>query len=125
MDPTAGYTPPTGTDSAGIYHAHAYTYPDSAYGCGYDVDQKIYLSDYPGDGRRPAILPKMEDEGGGSPGDWAFAKLHTIPVYVIWKDGTVYKLDPGNTAAFYLNPFHWRAFGPGTRKCVWPRLYKP
>lgn len=123
LDPTAGYTPPAGTDSAGVYHAHAYTYPDSAFGCGVD-STGVPLAVVPGDGLKPAMLPKMEDEGGGSAGDWAFAKTHQIPVYVIWKDGSVYRLDPGYTGPHNLNPYHWRAFGPGARKCVWPRSYK-
>ena len=125
MNPSAGYVPPAGTDSAGAYHAHSYTWPDSAYGCGFDQDSLQYYSDYPGDGRRPAMLPKMEDEGGGSDADWSWARTHQMPLYVIWKDGTVYRLDPGYVGPHQSNPYHWRAFGPGTRKCAWPRTYNP
>ena len=117
---------PAGFDSAGGYHSHSYTWPDSAYGCGADLDSlKIYYSDYPGDGRMPAHPPKQEDEGGGSVADWDCAKYSGIPQYVFWKDGTVYRLDPQFVGPHNLNPNHWKAFGPGTRKCAWPRLYHP
>lgn len=128
--------PILGATVVGHYHIHVATPPDSLYGCLPSPDGKKY-SQYPGDGLRPYYAPASDTPsdnygfGGGSVNDWVLA-LYPAPghaEYVMWKDGTVYRLsrrvDPSS------NTDHWSAFGAArdatkpAGKCTWPKTFSP
>ena len=126
--------PILGAKVVAYYHTHPITPPDSVYGCRKDSDTGKEYAQYPGDGKDPYRIPKMDsaqynyDKGGASPGDWSATYLLNKDSYVIWKDGTVYKIGRNNLFPAD-NANYWSAFGAArdstkpAGKCTWPKKY--
>jgi hypothetical protein len=126
-----------GASVVGYYHVHPVTPPDSLYGCLPNSDTGEHYSQYPGDGLKPYYAPASDSAkenygtGGGSLSDWLHA-LSPSPghnEYIIYKDGTVYRLGPGQSIENNSN--YWSAFGAArdpskpAAKCTWPKKYSP
>jgi hypothetical protein len=130
--------PILGASVVGYYHTHSIIPPDSAYGCLPDKDTGEKYSQYPGDGLKPYYAPKEDsakynyEYGGGSMDDWLHSYLPPAhPEYVVWKDGTIYRIGPGTGTGMMNNPNYWSAFGAArdstkpAAKCTWPKKYTP
>jgi hypothetical protein len=130
--------PILGATVVGHYHVHVVTAPDSIYGCTPSSDGRK-TSQYPGDGLRPYYVQASDsieanyNDGGGSFSDWLLAIVPNPGrnEYVIWKDGTVYRLSRRVDPLSKSNPDHWSAFGAArdatkpAGKCTWPKKYIP
>jgi hypothetical protein len=136
-DPHAGGSLPgePGSHLVAVYHTHPADSADDVYGCGKDSNG-VATRSYPGG---PGVLPTMADPkqtGGGSgykkndtKGDWPFANSAGIPVFILQKNGTAWRLDPDFQGPKKNNPNHWSAFGNAydpnhpAGKCTWPKKY--
>lgn len=133
--PTAGAPPVTGAIPVAVYHTHPSEKNDPIYGCDKSTNG-VGPRQYQGG---PGVLPTMDDPvntGGGSgwkkgdtKGDWPYADSNEVPVFILQKDGTAWRLTPHFQGPKKNNPFHWSAFGnkydPAhpAGKCTWPKKY--
>lgn len=136
-NPTVGPPPVPGAIPVAVYHTHPSNPGDDVYGCGKDSNG-VKTRDYPGG---PGVLPTMDDPreaGGGSgwqrgatKGDWPYADNNDVPVFILQKDGTAWRLTPHFPGPKKNNPYHWTAFGKAfdpanpAGKCTWPKSYYP
>ncbi len=139
--PGATYPPQPvpGAYPVSIYHTHPEKPGDPVYGCsGIDPNHPMW-SQYPGDSLPVQHAGNFSKAGGGSgahlfpadtTGDWPIVEKYATSMYVIQKDGTVWRLDPGLGFPKKNNPNHWSAFGTGydgnhpAGKCTWAKPYK-
>jgi hypothetical protein len=136
FSPNAGVgSPAPGAIPVAVYHTHPADVGDDIYGCGKDANG-VGARAYPGG---PGVLPTMDDPnktGGGSgwnrgdtKGDWPYSDTNEVPVYILQKDGTAWRLDPHFNGPKKNNPNHWPAFGNAfdpnhpAGKCTWPKKY--
>lgn len=82
----------------------------------------------------PRIQPPNQIRRSVSGPDSLFAELGyptPIPVYVLQKDGTAWRLDPNYPLPKKNNPNHWSAFGKAydsshpAGRCTWVKKFLP
>lgn len=108
-------TPPEpGAVGIGKFHTHPESNQEPTYGC------KGNFAQTPGDHKLvPHAAP--DQNGGGSDADWASGTSDGYPMYVINKDGRVYRLDPNTPKNQYQNnPHRWKWKNSSSPGCITP-----
>ena len=123
VDFAAGADQPPEPGAVGVakYHTHPHSKREEVFGC---RDEKgTRFAQFPGD---RGIVPRAadpDDKGGGSVVDWTSGTSDGSPMYVVYKDRRIYRLDPDTPrSARKNNPNKWDLNDPAAPGCATRKL---
>lgn len=114
QSPGAFNPPEPGAVGIAKFHTHPQSYQEPTYGCPGNYAKVV------GD-HLPVAHGAPDQNGGGSDADWDSGTGDGFPMYVINKDGRVYRLDPNTPKNQRPNNSHrWEWKNPSSPGCITP-----